>query len=108
MRFCTVCSDCLSSSSEAWEADSDLDESSQVVSDLIPQAPEDSIYFQAPKHNLRGSILSSGEHGLIGGVTQLTVGNAAWQKEADRFVCVNVDEHNIAASPVPTQVTISL
>ena len=48
VRSCAVCADCLSSSSEAWEADSDLQESSQVVSDLIPPAPEVSVYFQTP------------------------------------------------------------
>ena len=53
VRSCAVCADCLSSSSEAWEADSDLQESSQVVSDLIPPAPEVSVYFQTP-NLLRG------------------------------------------------------
>ena len=48
VQSCAVCSDCLSSSSEAWEADSDLQESSQVVSHLIPPAPEVSVYFQTP------------------------------------------------------------
>ena len=48
VRSCAVGADCLSSSSEAWEADSDLQEFSQVVSDLIPPAPEVSVYFQTP------------------------------------------------------------